>query len=108
MRHTVALAHALDLRVVAEGVEDPATLRRAGALGCDAVQGFAIAAPMPVDDFVTWLRRQAPGRPRSGSPSSRSSGCRCPSSRGVRVVGLTGSRPGPNPPADDVGARSHR
>jgi diguanylate cyclase len=53
--HTVALAHALDLRVVAEGVEDAATFERLAELGCDVVQGFLVARPMPVAAFRDWL-----------------------------------------------------
>jgi EAL domain-containing protein (putative c-di-GMP-specific phosphodiesterase class I) len=55
VEHTVALAHALGLRLVAEGVEDDATGEVLGRLGCDIAQGYAIARPMPVDDFVRWL-----------------------------------------------------
>jgi diguanylate cyclase len=55
VEHTVGLAHALDLRLVAEGVEDSATIDVLADLGCDVVQGFAIARPMPVDDLLVWL-----------------------------------------------------
>jgi EAL domain-containing protein (putative c-di-GMP-specific phosphodiesterase class I) len=55
VEHTVALAHALGLRLVAEGVEDAATGAVLANLGCDIAQGYAIARPMPVDDFLTWL-----------------------------------------------------
>ncbi|MDQ1661076.1 MAG: diguanylate cyclase [Blastococcus sp.] len=58
VRHTVALAHDLGLRMVAEGVEDIATAGVLAGLGCDVAQGYAIARPMPVDAFVRWL--QAP------------------------------------------------
>jgi diguanylate cyclase (GGDEF)-like protein len=58
VRHTVALAHDLGLRMVAEGVEDIATAGVLADLGCDVAQGYAIARPMPVEDFVRWL--QAP------------------------------------------------
>jgi len=51
----VALAHALGLRLVAEGVEDAATGAALANLGCDTAQGYAIARPMPVDDFLRWL-----------------------------------------------------
>jgi EAL domain-containing protein (putative c-di-GMP-specific phosphodiesterase class I) len=56
VEHTVGLAHALDLRLVAEGVEDQATIDVLAALGCDLAQGFAIARPMPVDDLLVWLQ----------------------------------------------------
>jgi EAL domain-containing protein (putative c-di-GMP-specific phosphodiesterase class I) len=55
VEHTVALAHALGLRLVAEGVEDAATGAALARLGCDIAQGFAIARPMPVEDFLRWL-----------------------------------------------------
>ncbi len=43
---TVTLAHDLRLRVVAEGVEDGATLRALAAVGCDAVQGWHTGRPV--------------------------------------------------------------
>jgi len=42
---TINLAHALDLHVVAEGVEEAATLEALTALGCDLAQGYYIARP---------------------------------------------------------------
>jgi diguanylate cyclase (GGDEF)-like protein len=50
----IALGRAMDLEVVAEGVETDqqyAILRR---LECDMVQGFFIAKPMPADEFRRW------------------------------------------------------
>jgi diguanylate cyclase (GGDEF)-like protein len=61
VEHTVALAHALGLRLVAEGVEDDATGAALAQLGCDIAQGYAIARPMPVADFLRWLEH--PVRP---------------------------------------------
>jgi diguanylate cyclase (GGDEF)-like protein len=55
VQHTVALAHDLGLTLVAEGVETLATSATLARLGCDVAQGFAIARPMPVSDFLTWL-----------------------------------------------------
>ena len=49
------VAHALGLRLVAEGVEDDATGAVLARLGCDVAQGYAIARPMPVEDFLRWL-----------------------------------------------------
>jgi len=42
-----ALAHALDLHVVAEGIETPEQLEHVKTLGCDTLQGFYLARPMP-------------------------------------------------------------
>jgi EAL domain-containing protein (putative c-di-GMP-specific phosphodiesterase class I) len=49
------MAHALGLRVVAEGVEDDNSLRRLAGYGCDHLQGYRIAPPMPGDDATRWL-----------------------------------------------------
>jgi diguanylate cyclase (GGDEF)-like protein len=50
---TVDLAHALGLRVVAEGIEDEATWRRLRAVGCDAAQGYHLSRPLPAAEFET-------------------------------------------------------
>ncbi|MYY08273.1 EAL domain-containing protein [Streptomyces sp. SID4919] len=55
VRCTVDLAHSLGLLVVAEGVEDDETWERLRDLGCDAVQGWLVAAAMPSDEATAWL-----------------------------------------------------
>jgi len=52
VRSTIDLAHNLGLQLVAEGVEDQETLELLAALGCDLVQGYHLARPMPADDLV--------------------------------------------------------
>ena len=52
VRSTIELGHALGLRVLAEGVEDLATLDKLGQLGCDLAQGYFIAYPTPAADVV--------------------------------------------------------
>ncbi|MEU9557849.1 putative bifunctional diguanylate cyclase/phosphodiesterase [Streptomyces fumanus] len=56
VRCTVDLAHSLGLLVIAEGVEDDETWERLRDLGCDAVQGWLVAAAMPPDETTAWLR----------------------------------------------------
>ncbi|NBE52188.1 EAL domain-containing protein [Streptomyces sp. YC537] len=56
VRCTVDLAHSLGLLVVAEGVEDDETWERLRDLGCDAVQGWLVAAAMPAVEATAWLR----------------------------------------------------
>ena len=58
VRSTIDLAHNLGLTVVAEGVETAAILERLRALACDEAQGYHIARPLPVDDFLAWQARQ--------------------------------------------------
>lgn len=61
---TVTLAHHLGLRLVAEGVEDEATLAAVHELGFDEVQGYVHSRPLPADGFAAWLgTRPAPGCP---------------------------------------------
>ncbi|MFE2497962.1 putative bifunctional diguanylate cyclase/phosphodiesterase [Streptomyces scopuliridis] len=55
VRCTVDLAHSLGLLVVAEGVEDDETWERLRDLGCDAVQGWLVAAAMPPHEATAWL-----------------------------------------------------
>ncbi|MDQ7955921.1 MAG: EAL domain-containing protein [Pseudomonadota bacterium] len=55
VRHLVALAKELRLEVVAEGVESPAQGECLLALGCEIVQGFAIAPPLRPGEFLPWL-----------------------------------------------------
>jgi len=52
---TVDLGHRLGFAVVAEGVESQFEWDRLISLGCDIVQGFHIARPMPIEDVLRWL-----------------------------------------------------
>ncbi|MFE2382789.1 putative bifunctional diguanylate cyclase/phosphodiesterase [Streptomyces misionensis] len=72
VRCTVDLAHSLGLLVVAEGVEDDETWERLRDLGCDAVQGWLVAAAMPADETTAWLRaREASTCGASALPPAR-------------------------------------
>jgi diguanylate cyclase (GGDEF)-like protein len=51
----VRLAHSLGLDVVAEGAEDDNQLVQLQRLKCDAVQGFAVAAAMPLPQFRAFV-----------------------------------------------------
>lgn len=52
---TIDLAHNLGLRVVAEGVESEAHLRKLSRMNCDIAQGVGISAPLLSDDLLDWL-----------------------------------------------------
>jgi diguanylate cyclase (GGDEF)-like protein len=51
----VELAHALDLTVVAEGVETSDVLRRLEILGCDEAQGWLVGRPMTAEATNAWF-----------------------------------------------------
>jgi EAL domain-containing protein (putative c-di-GMP-specific phosphodiesterase class I) len=59
VRAMVGMAHALGMRVTAEGVEQAEQLRQLRTLGCDAGQGYYFAAPLPQEDADEWLQREA-------------------------------------------------
>jgi len=52
----VALGQALDLRIVAEGVETDAQQNFLTRLGCDSLQGYLLGHPLPADSFMTNIR----------------------------------------------------
>lgn len=66
VRAVIDLAHAFGLRCVAEGVETAAHQEMLRAMGCDFVQGFGIARPMPAEAFPAWVNRDAGSRPAAG------------------------------------------
>src|SRR5450631_833707 len=56
VRAIVSLAHSLNLKVVAEGVETPAQLDFLNAAGCDEYQGYHYSRPLPADQFERLIR----------------------------------------------------
>lgn len=57
VRSTIEMSHALGLRVVAEGIEQRATLELLTAWGCDIAQGYLIGKPLPANAFEHWLQQ---------------------------------------------------
>jgi diguanylate cyclase len=49
------LAHALDLEVVAEGVEDESVLGVLDEIGCETAQGYHMCRPRPADEALAWI-----------------------------------------------------
>jgi diguanylate cyclase len=65
IRATIELGHALGLRIVAEGIEDPVTLELLSSLGCDLGQGYYISMPKPASLLTLASADSAkPPRPR--------------------------------------------
>jgi len=55
-RAIIALAHSLELQVVAEGVETQEQMDFLKAQRCDAIQGYLISRPVPAEHFAQMLR----------------------------------------------------
>ena len=52
----IALANALRMRTIAEGVETLAQQEMLQQHGCDTLQGYLIARPLPEAEFIRWLQ----------------------------------------------------
>ena len=61
----ITMAHALRLKVIAEGVENEAQLEFLAAHGCDEMQGYYFSRPLPAEPCTQFLREQRnlPTRP---------------------------------------------
>ncbi|TPI13966.1 EAL domain-containing protein [Mesorhizobium sp. B4-1-3] len=62
VRAITELARGLGISIVAEGAETEAELDSLMAIGCDQVQGYSIAFPMPQDKAREWLTARSPKR----------------------------------------------
>lgn len=62
MRFIVSLAHLMHLGVVAEGVETKEQLERLREVGCECVQGYYFAKPMPVKEFESLMKENDAGQ----------------------------------------------
>src|SRR4051812_3210598 len=61
----IRLTHELGQTVVGEGVEDTGTWLMLQTLGCDVIQGYEVARPMPAEDFPAFLRGYEAAPPRA-------------------------------------------
>ena len=71
VRSTIDLAHNMGLAVVAEGVEDEATLERLRSLGCDMAQGYLLSRPLAPHLIPAWMRDHAHARVADPKPLRR-------------------------------------
>jgi c-di-GMP phosphodiesterase len=55
----INLGQKMHLKVIAEGIEEIEQQERLIELGCDEVQGFYYAKPMPADEFINFLQQQS-------------------------------------------------
>ena len=57
VRHIINMAKELQIRIIAEGVEEQESLQFLRDAGCDTVQGYIFAKPMPLEDFIALLQK---------------------------------------------------
>ena len=58
MSYTIALAHGLGLRIVAEGVESENAYEELARLGCGQAQGYSISRPLPIVELEHWIQQR--------------------------------------------------
>ena len=58
VKSTIDLAHSLNMKITAEGIEDAATLKTLRALGCDYAQGYYFGKPLTAQEYVSWVEHQ--------------------------------------------------
>ncbi|MEO6291307.1 MAG: EAL domain-containing protein, partial [Burkholderiaceae bacterium] len=69
----ISLAHSLQMKVIAEGVETEAQRAILAQQGCDQYQGYYFSKPLPVSEITTKLHRrqsQDPSTPPHPTPSA--------------------------------------
>jgi diguanylate cyclase (GGDEF)-like protein/PAS domain S-box-containing protein len=59
VRSIIDIGHSLNIRVTAEGVETPEHIHILGDLGCDTLQGYALARPMKAADIPEFIRQES-------------------------------------------------
>ncbi|WP_232794173.1 MULTISPECIES: putative bifunctional diguanylate cyclase/phosphodiesterase [Pseudofrankia] len=103
VRSTVSLAHALDLRIVAEGVETKAAWLALASWRCDEVQGYFISPPLAGGRVVAWLgdwaqrvSRQSQTAGASPSRDSQGSGQASAPAPGLAAAGQDDTREQPS------------
>ena len=53
---TISMANSLDLKVVAEGIENTKVLNQLRTMGCDIAQGYHIAKPLAAHQLTNWVK----------------------------------------------------
>ena len=83
---TIALAHGLGLRIVAEGVEVADAYTDLARLGCDEAQGYYLSPPLPAAELDDWLaRHRLSAEPGTAEPGSAEPGTVEPGTVGAQA-----------------------
>jgi diguanylate cyclase (GGDEF)-like protein len=71
IRAIAAMAHSLELKVIAEGVETEEQLDFLRRLGCKKVQGFLFSGPLPAEQFTAQMQKRSGPAPRLDEATDR-------------------------------------
>ncbi|MEO7497201.1 MAG: EAL domain-containing protein [Massilia sp.] len=66
VRAIIQIARSLNLKTIAEGVEDERSLKLLNIQRCDEAQGFHFARPMPADEFAAFMAERVANSQLSG------------------------------------------
>ena len=66
LKSIIDMAHAIDLTVVAEGIEDEEDARLLAEMGADYLQGFVTGQPLTADEAAALIAQQGPAAARQG------------------------------------------
>lgn len=58
LKHTIEMCHELGFKVVGEGVESAQECAALAQIGCDVIQGYYLARPMPLKEFSAWVQQE--------------------------------------------------
>jgi len=58
VRAALAMARAMSLKTIGEGVETGSQMKYLVTEGCDMIQGYLFAKPMPYEEFISYLGRK--------------------------------------------------
>ena len=72
VRNVIHLAHDLGLSTVAEGVETPQAWAKLRELGCDEIQGYVLARPLPAEQIPSWITEHRDTIDRHPAPAPTS------------------------------------
>lgn len=99
---TVQMAHALGLKVVAEGIEDEQVADLLARLGCEIGQGYLWSRPLPPDELFAWAQHRRPNPRERGEGGTDAAKERANSERLPGSVGGGDQRsPPPEPAVED-------
>ena len=70
VRMVTDLGHAIDVNIIAEGVDTDAELRALQAMGADSIQGYLLSKPLQPAAFATWAHQHTAPKGQPSAPAA--------------------------------------